>query len=77
MNFWEYMNFLPLKPAIVPALRFNFSSRFLQLKDTEISLQWLVMTMTTSHVALSISLEDLIVTDVSQVLVGESVIPSV
>ena len=33
--------------------------------------------MTTSHVALSISLEDLIVTDVSQVLVGKSVIPSV
>ena len=77
MNFWEFMNFLPLEPAIVPALRFNFSSRFLQLKDTEISLQWLVLTMTTSYVALSISLEDLIVTDVSQVLVGKSVIPSV
>ena len=77
MKFWEFMNFLPLEPAIVPALRFNFSSRFLQLKDTEISLQWLVLIMTTSYVALSISLEDLIVTEVSQVLVGKSVIPSV
>ena len=32
MNFWEFMNFLPLEPAIVPALRFNIFLKVFTIK---------------------------------------------